>query len=185
MDETRNPASKPLVGIVMGSKTDKEILDAAGEILKELGISYEMKIISAHRAPDRTIEYAATAEGRGIEVLIAAAGGAAALPGVISAKTILPVLGVPIAATPLGGLDALLSISQMPKGVPVGTLAIGKWGAANAALLAAAILGGSHREIRESLRAWRKKRTDEALAGENGQGRDPRFPVRGIRSGRE
>jgi 5-(carboxyamino)imidazole ribonucleotide mutase len=127
-----------------------------------------MKVISAHRAPDRTVEYGATAESRGIEVLIAAAGGAAALPGVLSAKTILPVLGVPIAATPLGGLDALLSISQMPKGVPVGTLAIGKWGAANAGLLAAAIIGGKHPEVREKLRAWRKKRTEEALAGEDG-----------------
>lgn len=164
MADTKNP----WIGIVMGSKSDREVLDAAGEILAELGIPYEMKVISAHRAPDRTIEYAATAESRGIEVLIAAAGGAAALPGVLSAKTILPVLGVPIAATPLGGLDALLSISQMPKGVPVGTLAIGKWGAANAGLLAAAIVGGKHPEVREKLRAWRKKRTDEALAGENG-----------------
>src|SRR5256885_16793294 len=161
MDETRNPASKPLVGIVMGSKTDKEILDAAGEILKELGISYEMKIISAHRAPDRTIEYAATAEGRGIEVLIAAAGGAAALPGVISAKTILPVLGVPIAATPLGGLDALLSISQMPKGVPVGTLAIGKWGAANAGILAAQILAQGDPALGKRLDAYRRSLADE------------------------
>lgn len=158
---------KPLVGIVMGSKSDLEVMREAAKMLDEMGVPHEIKVISAHRAPDRTISYAAEAEGRGIEVLIAGAGGAAALPGVLSAKTVLPVLGVPLAATPLGGLDALFSIAQMPKGVPVGAMAIGGWGAANAGLLAAAIVGGKHPEVREKIRAWRKKRTDEALAGEN------------------
>jgi len=156
-------ASKPLVGIIMGSKTDLEILQGAVEVLREFGIDHEVRILSAHRTPERVLEWAQTAEERGLEVLIAGAGSAAALPGVVAAKTVLPVLGVPVASTSLGGVDALLSIVQMPKGVPVGTLAIGKGGAANAALLAVSILAAKRPELREKLRAWRKKRADEVL----------------------
>ncbi len=156
-------AGKPLVGIIMGSKTDLEILQGAVEVLREFGIEHELRILSAHRTPERVLEWAQTAEERGLEVLIAGAGSAAALPGVVAAKTVLPVLGVPVASTSLGGVDALLSIVQMPKGVPVGTLAIGKGGAANAALLAVSILAAKRPELREKLRAWRKKRADEVL----------------------
>jgi len=156
-------AGKPLVGIIMGSKTDLEILQGAVEVLREFGIEHELRILSAHRTPERVLEWAQTAEERGLEVLIAGAGSAAALPGVVAAKTVLPVLGVPVASTTLGGVDALLSIVQMPKGVPVGTLAIGKGGAANAALLAVSILAAKRPELREKLRAWRKKRADEVL----------------------
>ncbi|HKC59793.1 MAG TPA: 5-(carboxyamino)imidazole ribonucleotide mutase [Myxococcales bacterium] len=156
-------AGKPLVGIIMGSKTDLEILQGAVEVLREFGIEYELRILSAHRTPERVLEWAQTAEERGLEVLIAGAGSAAALPGVVAAKTVLPVLGVPVASTTLGGVDALLSIVQMPKGVPVGTLAIGKGGAANAALLAISILAAKRPDLREKLRAWRKKRADEVL----------------------
>jgi 5-(carboxyamino)imidazole ribonucleotide mutase len=156
-------ADKPLVGIIMGSKTDLEILQEAASVLREFGIAYELRILSAHRTPEKVLEWAQTAEERGLEVLIAGAGSAAALPGVVAAKTMLPVLGVPIASTTLGGVDALLSIVQMPKGVPVGTLAIGKSGAANAALLAVAIMAAKRPDLREKLRAWRKKRADEVL----------------------
>jgi 5-(carboxyamino)imidazole ribonucleotide mutase len=156
-------AGKPLVGIIMGSKTDLEILQGAVEVLREFGIEHELRILSAHRTPERVLEWAQTAEERGLEVLIAGAGSAAALPGVVAAKTVLPVLGVPVASTTLAGVDALLSIVQMPKGVPVGTLAIGKGGAANAALLAISILAAKRPELREKLRAWRKKRADEVL----------------------
>jgi 5-(carboxyamino)imidazole ribonucleotide mutase len=156
-------AGKPLVGIVMGSKTDLEILQGAVEVLREFGIEHELRILSAHRTPEKVLEWSETAEERGLEVLIAGAGSAAALPGVVAAKTVLPVLGVPVASTTLGGVDALLSIVQMPKGVPVGTLAIGKGGAANAALLAVSILAAKRPELREKLRAWRKKRADEVL----------------------
>src|SRR5262245_46805258 len=159
----RRMAGKPLVGIIMGSKTDLEILQGAVEILREFGIDHELRILSAHRTPERVLEWAQTAEERGLEVLIAGAGSAAALPGVVAAKTVLPVLGVPVASTSLGGVDALLSIVQMPKGVPVGTLAIGKGGAANAALLAVSILAAKRPDLREKLRAWRKKRADEVL----------------------
>ena len=155
--------STPLVGIVMGSKSDMKHMSVAAELLTSLGVAHEVKIVSAHRTPDWMFEYASTAESRGIEVIIAAAGGAAHLPGMISSKTILPVLGVPIPATALSGLDALLSIVQMPKGVPVGTLAIGEPGAANAALLATAIVSRGRPELRERLRAWRAQRTDEVL----------------------
>jgi len=154
---------KPLVGIIMGSKTDLEILQGAVEVLREFGIEHELRILSAHRTPEKVLEWSETAEERGLEVLIAGAGSAAALPGVVAAKTVLPVLGVPVASTTLGGVDALLSIVQMPKGVPVGTLAIGKGGAANAALLAVSILAAKRPELREKLRAWRKKRADEVL----------------------
>src|SRR5687768_4779770 len=155
--------SNPLVGIVMGSKNDWSVLASAAQQLAELGIPYEAKVLSAHRTPDETLSYAGEAEGRGIEVLIAGAGMAAALPGVLAAKSVLPVLGVPIDAS-LNGLDSLLSIVQMPKGVPVGTLAVGKAGAANAALLAAAILGNSRPEIRARIKAFREQRKAEVLA---------------------
>ncbi|HEX9574757.1 MAG TPA: 5-(carboxyamino)imidazole ribonucleotide mutase [Myxococcales bacterium] len=156
-------AGKPLVGIIMGSKTDLEILQGAVEVLREFGVGHELRILSAHRTPEKVLEWSETAEERGLEVLIAGAGSAAALPGVVAAKTVLPVLGVPVASTTLGGVDALLSIVQMPKGVPVGTLAIGKGGAANAALLAVSILAAKRPELREKLRAWRKKRAEEVL----------------------
>src|SRR5438270_13529087 len=155
--------ANPLVGIIMGSKTDLETLNGAIEVLKEFGIEHEVRVLSAHRTPEQVLEWSSSAEQRGLEVLIAGAGGAAHLPGVVAAKTLLPVLGVPVASTTLGGADALLSIVQMPKGVPVGTLAIGKGGAANAALLAVSILAAKRPDLRERLRAWRKKRADEVL----------------------
>ena len=153
----------PLVGIVMGSKSDLKTLVPATELLKQLEIPYEVRVISAHRTPDLTFEYASSAEKRGLEVIIAAAGGAAALPGMIAALTLLPVLGVPIPSTSLSGMDSLLSIVQMPKGVPVGTLAIGEPGAGNAALFAASIIGLGRPEVRQRLRAWRDGRREEAL----------------------
>ncbi|MEO8622079.1 MAG: 5-(carboxyamino)imidazole ribonucleotide mutase [bacterium] len=148
----------------MGSRSDLRVMTAATELLATLDIPHETRVVSAHRTPDWMIEYARTAEARGLQVIIAAAGGAAHLPGMVAACTMLPVLGVPIPATQLNGVDALLSIVQMPKGVPVGTLAIGEPGAANAALLAAAILAGSRPELRERLRAWRAERTAAVLA---------------------
>ena len=153
--------AKPLVGIIMGSKTDLDVLNGAVEVLKEFGIEHELRVLSAHRTPEQVLEWSSNAESRGLEVLIAGAGGAAHLPGVVAAKTLLPVLGVPVPSTTLGGMDALLAIVQMPKGIPVGTLAIGKSGAANAALLAVAILAGKRPELREKLRAWRKARAEE------------------------
>jgi 5-(carboxyamino)imidazole ribonucleotide mutase len=157
-------SENPLVGVVMGSKSDYEVLSAAAEILHLLRIPYESKIVSAHRTPDWLFEYAETARERGLRVIIAGAGGAAHLPGMLAAKTLVPVLGVPVAATQLNGMDALLSIVQMPKGVPVGTLAIGKAGAANAALLAAEILAGTDPALWERLSAWRSARTQEVLS---------------------
>ena len=156
-------ADQPLVGVVMGSKSDYEVLSAAVEILRELEIPHEARIVSAHRTPDRLFEYAATARERGLRAIIAGAGGAAHLPGMLAAKTLVPVLGVPVPATQLNGLDSLLSIVQMPKGVPVGTLAIGIAGAANAALLAAEILAGADAALYERLSAWRTARTQEVL----------------------
>ncbi len=156
----------PLVGVVMGSKSDYETLSAAVEILRELGIPFEARIVSAHRTPDLLFEYAATARARGLRAIIAGAGGAAHLPGMLAAKTLVPVLGVPVSATQLQGLDALLSIVQMPKGVPVGTLAIGKPGAANAALLAAEMLATTDAALHERLAAWRAARTEEVLTAE-------------------
>lgn len=161
-----NASQAPLVGVIMGSKSDFETLAPACEILTELGIPFEKRIVSAHRTPEWMARYATEAESRGLEVIIAAAGGAAHLPGMVAAHTVLPVLGVPVPATLLNGLDALLSIVQMPKGVPVGTLAIGKPGASNAALLAAAIVSSSRPELRERLRQWRAARTEEVLAQE-------------------
>jgi 5-(carboxyamino)imidazole ribonucleotide mutase len=148
----------------MGSKSDLKYLQVAIDLLAELQIPHEARVVSAHRTPDWMFEYASSAESRGLEVIIAAAGGAAHLPGMVAAKTVLPVLGVPVPATLLNGLDSLLSIVQMPKGIPVGTLAIGEPGAANAALLAASIVSTSRPELRERLRQWRSQRTSEVLA---------------------
>jgi 5-(carboxyamino)imidazole ribonucleotide mutase len=156
-------SENPLVGVVMGSKSDYEVLSAAVEILHALAIPYEACIVSAHRTPDRLFEYASTARERGLRAIIAGAGGAAHLPGMLASKTLVPVLGVPVAATQLNGLDSLLSIVQMPKGVPVGTLAIGKAGAANAALLAAQILAATDAALYERLAAWRTACTNEML----------------------
>jgi 5-(carboxyamino)imidazole ribonucleotide mutase len=147
----------------MGSKSDYEVLLAGIEILRELEIPYEARVLSAHRTPDQLSEYVTTARDRGLRVLIAAAGGAAHLAGVMASKTLLPVLGIPIAATPLNGLDSLLSIVQMPKGIPVGTLAIGKPGAADAALLAAEILALNDAALYERLAAWRAARAQDVL----------------------
>jgi 5-(carboxyamino)imidazole ribonucleotide mutase len=156
-------SEQPLVGVVMGSKSDYEVLAAAIEILHALEIPCEARVLSAHRTPDQLFEYVETARGRGIKVLIAGAGGAAHLAGVMAAKTLLPVLAVPIAATPLNGLDSLLSMVQMPKGIPVATLAIGKPGAGNAALFAAAILALNDPALYERLAAWRAARAQEVL----------------------
>jgi 5-(carboxyamino)imidazole ribonucleotide mutase len=156
-------SEQPLVGVVMGSKSDYEVLLPAIEILRALEIPCEARVLSAHRTPDQLFEYVEAARGRGIKVLIAGAGGAAHLAGVMAAKTLLPVLAVPIAATPLNGLDSLLSMVQMPKGIPVATLAIGKPGAANAALFAAAILALNDTALYERLAAWRAARAQEVL----------------------
>jgi len=151
----------------MGSSSDLKYLQPAIDLLTELGVPHEAKVVSAHRTPDWMFEYASTAESRGIEVIIAAAGGAAHLPGMVAAKTMVPVLGVPVPATALNGLDSLLSIVQMPKGVPVGTLAIGEPGAVNAALLATAIISIQRADVRARLRAWRQRRTDDVLTNTN------------------
>ena len=152
-----------LVGVIMGSRSDWETLSHTADTLDGLGIAYEARVISAHRTPDLLFEYAGSAEKRGLQVIIAAAGGAAHLAGVTAAKTVLPVLGVPIESKALKGLDSLLSMVQMPAGIPVGTLAIGKAGAINAALFAAAILGVKHPQIRESLRAYRAAQTQKGI----------------------
>jgi 5-(carboxyamino)imidazole ribonucleotide mutase len=157
-------AAHALVGIIMGSSSDWETMEHAVTTLKELGVPHETRVVSAHRTPDLLFEYAAGAEKRGIEVIIAGAGGAAHLPGMTASKTVLPVLGVPVESKALKGLDSLLSIAQMPGGIPVGTLAIGKAGAINAALLAAAILGGKYPHIREALRKFRSAQTERVLA---------------------
>ena len=153
----------PSVGLIMGSRSDLAIMQVTRERLDELGIVHEARIVSAHRTPQWMMEYASTAEERGLQVLIAAAGGAAHLPGMVAALTLLPVIGVPMPATALQGVDALLSIVQMPKGVPVATVAIGKPGAENAALLAAQILSLHDRALRRRLQAWRDARRDEVL----------------------
>jgi len=161
---TQPVAAQPLVGIIMGSSSDWETMEHAAKTLQELGVPHETRVVSAHRTPDLLFEYASSAEKRGIEVIIAGAGGAAHLPGMTSSKTVLPVLGVPVESKTLKGLDSLLSIAQMPGGVPVGTLAIGKAGAINSALLAAAILGAKHPEIRDALRKFREAQTERVLA---------------------
>ncbi len=154
----------PLVGVIMGSQSDWETLQHAAHQLAALAIPYETSVVSAHRTPDLLFEYAGTAVERGLEVIIAGAGGAAHLPGMCASKTALPVLGVPVQSRALNGLDSLLSIVQMPGGIPVGTMAIGKAGAINAALLAAAILGNKHPAIRAAYEAFRRRQTEEVLA---------------------
>lgn len=156
--------AKPLVALIMGSKSDWETMQHAAEILTALGVPHETRVVSAHRTPDLLFEFAESAESRGIEVIIAGAGGAAHLPGMTAAKTVLPVLGVPVESKALQGIDSLLSIVQMPAGVPVGTLAIGKPGAINAALFAASIVGARHPEVREALRTLRAEQTNAVLA---------------------
>lgn len=153
----------PIVGVVMGSKSDWETMRGAIEILEEFGVAHEAQVVSAHRTPERMAEYARTAEERGLEVIIAGAGGAAHLPGMIAASTVLPVLGVPVESHALKGLDSLLSIVQMPAGVPVGALAIGKPGARNAALLAIAIVSASRPDLRAKLHDYRRRQTEAVL----------------------
>jgi len=153
----------PLVGVVMGSKSDWEYMAAAAEVMTELKVAHEVKVMSAHRTPDLTLEYAANAQARGLRAIIAGAGGAAHLAGVIAAKTLLPVIGVPMPTTSLNGVDSLLSIVQMPKGVPVATMAIGKAGAANAGLFAAAMIALHDPALTERLRGWRAARVRELL----------------------
>jgi len=155
--------ASPLVGLIMGSRSDWETMRHAAGTLAELGVPFEQRVVSAHRTPDLLFEYASTAEERGLRVLIAGAGGAAHLPGMTAAKTTLPVLGVPVESQALSGLDSLLSIVQMPAGVPVATLAIGRSGAVNAAVLAASIIAGSDRSLAERLRAFREAQTQAVL----------------------
>jgi 5-(carboxyamino)imidazole ribonucleotide mutase len=154
----------PLVGIIMGSKSDWETLQPAADTLRRLGVPFETRVVSAHRTPDLLFEYAASARQRGLEVIIAGAGGAAHLPGMTASKTTLPVLGVPVQSKALNGMDSLLSIVQMPAGIPVGTLAIGAAGATNAALLAASILANKYEPVREALDRFRKDQTAGVLA---------------------
>ena len=162
----------PIVGIVMGSRSDWETMANAAAVLDELGVPHEVRVVSAHRTPALLTTYAQEAEGRGIEVIIAGAGGAAHLPGMLAANTVVPVLGVPVQSRALSGMDSLLSIVQMPKGIPVGTLAIGAAGAANAGLLAAAIVATTRPDVRDRLRSWRQRQTDAVLADP-----DPRLPA--------
>lgn len=154
---------RPLVGIIMGSKSDWDTMQHAASTLDRLSVAYEVRVVSAHRTPDLMFEYAGSAEARGLEVIIAGAGGAAHLPGMTAAKTTLPVLGVPVESKALKGIDSLLSIAQMPAGVPVGTLAIGRAGAVNAALLAASILANKYPAIREALHRFRTEQTQSVL----------------------
>ena len=157
-------APSPLVGVIMGSQSDWDTMRHAAETLTALGVAHETKVVSAHRTPDLLFEYAAGAEGRGLRVIIAGAGGAAHLPGMCASKTVLPVLGVPVESKALSGMDSLLSIVQMPGGIPVGTLAIGKPGAINAGLLAAAIIGTTDAGVRERVREFRRRQTEVVLA---------------------
>ena len=163
-EEHARDVRSPLVGVIMGSGSDWSTLRRAVETLRSLQIPHEVRIVSAHRTPDLLFDYAASAESRGLEVVIAGAGGAAHLPGMMAAKTLLPVLGVPVLSHALRGIDSLLSIVQMPAGIPVGSLAIGEAGAVNAALLAAAMLANKHPQIREALRRHRTAQTDAVLA---------------------
>jgi len=163
MTESARLPHPALVGVVMGSRSDWETMKLAAQTLEKLAVPFERRVLSAHRTPDVLFDYAASAEARGLEVIIAGAGGAAHLPGMIAAKTVLPVLGVPVQSKALNGLDSLLSMVQMPAGIPVGTLAIGNAGATNAALFAAAILGTAHPEIREALRRFRDEQTRAVL----------------------
>jgi 5-(carboxyamino)imidazole ribonucleotide mutase len=160
----------PVVGVIMGSRNDFAVMSAAVDVLREFGVPHEAKVVSAHRTPGLMFEYADAAVGRGLRVIIAGAGGAAHLPGMVAARTVVPVLGVPIAATALQGFDSLLSIVQMPRGVPVGTLAIGAAGAMNAGLLAVQILATTDLDLRAKLEVWRAARRDEVLAQTVGDG---------------
>lgn len=155
---------QPLVGLIMGSASDWETLCHAAEILEKMQVPFEVQVVSAHRTPDKLFQYAESAESRGLEVIIAGAGGAAHLPGMTASKTALPVLGVPVQSKALNGMDSLLSIVQMPAGIPVGTMAIGRAGAVNAALFAVAILGNKHPRFRASLNEFRKNQTEAVLA---------------------
>lgn len=162
---TESPAPpRPLVGVIMGSRSDLRVMQSCIDMLDELDVPFEATVVSAHRTPEWMVEYARSAEDRGLAVIVAAAGGAAHLPGMVASLTVLPVLGVPVNATQMLGLDALLSIVQMPKGVPVGTLAVDTSGAINAALLAARILGTHHPALRARLKAWSAARTDAVMA---------------------
>ena len=165
MNENKS-SPNPLVGVVMGSKSDWDTMRNVQEVLKQFDVPHECRIVSAHRTPLWLAEYAAEAEGRGLEVIIAGAGGAAHLPGMMAAQTLLPVLGVPVESKALKGMDSLLSIVQMPRGIPVGTLAIGQSGAVNAALLAVAILANSRRDLREKLRKFREDQTGKVMGDE-------------------
>jgi 5-(carboxyamino)imidazole ribonucleotide mutase len=156
--------TKAIVGIIMGSSSDWETMKNAADVLDTLGVSYEAEVVSAHRTPDKLFEYAGGAEGRGIEVIIAGAGGAAHLPGMAASKTSLPVIGVPVKSAALNGMDSLLSIVQMPAGVPVATMAIGNAGASNAGLFAAAILGNKYPEIKATLKKYREGQTDKVIS---------------------
>lgn len=159
-----------LVGIIMGSTSDWETMEHASDILKQLDIPFEVEVISAHRTPDKLFQYAETAERKGLEVVIAGAGGAAHLPGMTAAKTIIPVLGVPVQSKALNGMDSLLSIVQMPAGIPVGTLAIGRAGAINSALLAASIVSNKHPQYRDALNQYRKDQTDKVTENSDPRG---------------
>jgi 5-(carboxyamino)imidazole ribonucleotide mutase len=161
-----NNDMNPIVAIIMGSTSDWETMRNASDVLKEFGVAHETRVVSAHRTPDLLFEFAKSAESRGLEVIIAGAGGAAHLPGMTASQTILPVLGVPVQSKALSGMDSLLSIVQMPAGVPVGTLAIGAAGARNAALLAVSILSNSRPDLREKLHQFRKEQTDKVLKSE-------------------
>ena len=165
MENTSDTGQKtPLVGVIMGSKSDWETMSHAVAVLERLGVPHEVRVVSAHRTPDLLFEYAGSAESRGLEVIVAGAGGAAHLPGMCASKTVLPVLGVPVESRALKGLDSLLSIVQMPGGIPVATLAIGRAGATNAGLLAASIVGVKYSEYREALRRFREEQTAAVLA---------------------
>ncbi len=170
INSQKQDSPKPLVGIIMGSKSDWETMSHAAEILTTLEVPYEVQVVSAHRTPDYLFEYASTAESRGLEVIIAGAGGAAHLPGMTAAKTVLPVIGVPVESKALQGMDSLLSIVQMPAGVPVATCAIGKSGALNSAILASEILGIKYPEYREAVRKYKERQTKSVL-----DHRDPRI----------
>jgi len=160
---------QPLVGVIMGSKSDWPTMQLAVEMLEQFNVPHEVKVVSAHRTPDLMFDYATNAEARGLKVIIAGAGGAAHLPGMVAAKTLIPVLGVPIKSRALNGQDSLLSIVQMPGGIPVGTLAIGDAGAKNAGILAAQIVANQDPSIREAVRAWRQAQTDDVLANPDPQ----------------
>lgn len=163
MSESPLATPSPIVGVIMGSRSDWETMQAASEVLKRFDVPHECRIVSAHRTPDWMVEYAHTAEGRGLAVIIAGAGGAAHLPGMVAGHTLLPVIGVPIQSRALNGLDSLLSIVQMPAGVPVATMAIGAAGATNAGLLAVAILGNQQPQLRAALRRYREERAQQVM----------------------